>query len=69
MTVNMLKLKKDFNLVMNYYECSEDEAIYEKKKLLDDIEVISLSYHAAAGDIRKLLCINDQNRHLFVHSC
>ena len=69
MKVNMLKLKQDFNLVMNFYECSEEEAIYEKKKLMADIEVISLSYHAAAEDIRKLLCINKQNRHLFVHSC
>lgn len=53
MTVDMEQLKEDFNLAMNHYECTMEEAQHEKEKLMKDLEGIAPSWHDIAKRIRE----------------
>ena len=46
---------EDFNLVMNYYEVSREDANHEKKKWMDDPDAIEKSYSIIAAGVRTML--------------
>ncbi len=45
-------LKADFNLIMDYYEVTQDEAKFEKARVLANLEEASKCYSIIAAGIR-----------------
>lgn len=43
---------ENFNLVMNHYECTKEEATYEKQRVLSNFPDAERCYDSLAEDIR-----------------